>query len=103
EYRKSLRLDPDCCDARYNLGTALELEGDSQDAVTAFRAVVKADPRNARGHFALASALESNREDTSALEQYRIAARLAPGDRAIHRGYTALLAQLNSTGSLRPN
>lgn len=104
EYRSSLRLEPNCCNASFNLGTALALEGDNQDAVAAFRSVVKAQPRNARAHFALASALEGNREYPAALKQYRIAASLAPGDRTIHRSYSALLAHVNSAGqSEHPN
>jgi len=56
-WRRAVALQPDLVTARFNLGSALALIGDGTGAVEQFRAVVEADPADARIHSTLLMAL----------------------------------------------
>ncbi|HYH39831.1 MAG TPA: tetratricopeptide repeat-containing glycosyltransferase family protein [Azospirillum sp.] len=62
----------------YNAGIGLHGQGRLEDAVTAFRDAVEADPRFAEAHFNLGNALARCGRWDEAVEAYRAAAGLVP-------------------------
>jgi tetratricopeptide (TPR) repeat protein len=90
EYQTALKLDGGCCQAQYNIGRVLELKGNLDAAVATFETVLAAHPDDPLAHYSLGIALERKGDEQHALEQYRLAARLAPSDATIEAAYARL-------------
>ncbi|MGE4065091.1 MAG: tetratricopeptide repeat protein [Rhodospirillaceae bacterium] len=64
EYMYAIRLKPDFGDARLNFALLLHANGRTEDATSAFRAMTRAVPRDARGFYNLGVCLEKSLPDT---------------------------------------
>jgi tetratricopeptide (TPR) repeat protein len=76
--REALRLRPGYAFARFDLGVALEAQGDLPAAVDEYRAVLHDRPDVANVHYSLGSALHRLGRPAEAIEQYEAALRLEP-------------------------
>jgi tetratricopeptide (TPR) repeat protein len=80
------------------LGRALFDKRDLAGARTELEAVLKGAPDNILASRLLAEALEGLGELPAALEKYRLALRMAPGDRQVAGRIEAIEAKLESVG-----
>jgi Flp pilus assembly protein TadD len=76
--RESLRLRPGYVFARFDLGVALEAQGDLTAAIDEYREVLRVKPRVASVHYSLGSALLRLGRLGEAIEEYEAALRLEP-------------------------
>jgi tetratricopeptide (TPR) repeat protein len=77
--RESLRLRPGYVFARFDLGVALEAQGDLPAAIDEYREVLQVKPRVASVHYSLGSALHRLGRLDEAIDEYEAALRLEPG------------------------
>jgi len=93
---------PDAEDGHRELGTVLFERGDPAGAATQFRELIRLDPKDAAAHANLGEALVKLR-DPQAVEEYRIATALAPGNAAVKvRFETISQAAIKNTPSEPP-
>ena len=85
-------------DPHINLGSALRAQGRLDEATTAFRLAVRANPDVARNHVCLGAILHECRRFEEAIASYREAIRLAPDDADAHCNLGTALRDLG-----RPN
>lgn len=90
--REALRLRPGYVFARFDLGVALEAQGDLPAAVDEYRAVLRDRPNVANVHYSLGSALHRLGRPAEAIEQYEAALRLEPNFWPAHVNLGAALA-----------
>jgi len=90
--REALRLRPGFVFARFDLGVALEAQGDLPAAVDEYRAVLRDRPNVANVHYSLGSALHRLGRPAEAIEQYEAALRLEPNFWPAHVNLGAALA-----------
>ncbi|KAJ1559284.1 hypothetical protein HK405_011256 [Cladochytrium tenue] len=96
---QSAALTPSA-DAHYNLGNCYYLLERHADAVQAWRAAVAVDPQHADAHVNMANVLALFLGDRSgAIEHYRLAAELRPGDGEIKYNYAVVLDSLGELDS----
>lgn len=77
-YRRAIELSPGWIEAHINLGVALYLLGETENARGAFAAAVEIDDSNSLAHFNLGCALDELGRLDEAIEHLEIALRLAP-------------------------
>jgi len=82
ELREVVKRIPDAADGHRELGTVLFERGDPAGAATQFRELTRLDPADAAAHANLGEALVKL-HDPQAVEEYRIASKLAPGNAAV--------------------
>ena len=70
-YRKAIALKPDYAEAHYNLGNALDDQGDLPGAVAAYRKAIALKPDYAEAHCNLGLALQRQGEFQAALTELR--------------------------------
>jgi tetratricopeptide (TPR) repeat protein len=92
QLREALRLRPGYAFARFDLGVALEAQGDLPAAVDEYRAVLRDRPDVANVHYSLGSALHRLGRPAEAIEQYEAALRLEPNFWPAHVNLGAALA-----------
>jgi len=90
EYREALRLQPDLAEAHSGLGETLANAGDWDGDIAEQHRAIQQAPALAVAHFRLAAALEHEDESPDALEEYRRAAELEPGNPAFRSNYQRL-------------
>src|SRR6266511_5836929 len=90
--RESLRLRPGYVFARFDLGVALEAQGDLPGAIDEYREVLRVKPRVASVHYSLGSALLRLGRLGEAVEEYEAALRLEPDFWPAHVNLGAALA-----------
>ena len=124
KFREAVQTEPDCVACHRLLAEALAQKGDRPGAIAEYKEVVRIEPDNAEHHFTLGAQLEAEgatqayagyhfdpktrtsrpsssampktaRADyESALEQYRLAHQLAPGNASYKEAYERLRRQL---------
>lgn len=70
---------------------------DRAAAIALFRRYVTLEPRDAWGYMALGDALAASGDVSSAITQYELAERIAPGERDVHVGRARILARAGRT------
>ena len=75
----AVRLPSDDLDARYDLGVALSTLGRPEDALRAFREVLRRAPMDADAHYNVGRVLNSLGRHGQAAQAYRDAVRVRPG------------------------
>ena len=91
EYRQAIEMKPSLAEAHSGLGDALGHEGDWQGEVAEERIAIRRMPILAIAHFRLGAALEKQGETAEALQEYRRAAELHPGEAEFQASYQRLL------------
>jgi tetratricopeptide (TPR) repeat protein/serine/threonine protein kinase len=71
-------LRPNSPGTHYNLGLALQIQGQLDEAIAAYRQAVELAPKYAAAHYNLGNALWDNGERDEAIREYREALRLDP-------------------------
>jgi len=103
ELEEVVKRIPDAADGHRELGTVLFERGDPAGAASQFRELIRLDPADAAAHANLAEALVKL-HDPQAVEEYRIATALAPGNAAVKARFeTISQAALKSTPVEPPN
>jgi tetratricopeptide (TPR) repeat protein len=88
EWQEALALDPDCVEARYNLGIAYADEGNFDLAIEELRAVIRATPLDLDARRELAEIFLDAGKSQDAIDELRQILTFAPDTQAAH-----LLAQ----------
>lgn len=95
-------MDPENKTARGTLGNvharkALWLidKGDWDEAIVEFREALRLDPNDGWAHYGLGPALERKVDTREALEEYRTAYSLEPGNPQFKQAYEGLLQRVN--------
>jgi len=97
-FRIALRVIPGSAEVHNNLGIALATDGKRDDAIAEFRAALAVDPDSAKAHRNLADLLASGeRGGSEAIEHFRRAAELSPGDAATHYDFGSVLLEAGHT------
>lgn len=73
---KALKIKPGHVPALYQMGRKAQLEGDYKDAETLFRKVLKKEPKHAKAHGQLGTALYHLRKDRDAAKEFKAALAL---------------------------
>jgi len=94
---KSLRIEPDFAEGRYNLGVALFQAERLQDAVGQYEQALRLKPDYAEAHRKLGIALGRLGRLQDAIEQYEQALRLNPDDAWVHNNLGVTLGQSGKT------
>jgi Flp pilus assembly protein TadD len=86
EFREAIRVDPGNGQARFLLGRVFAIRGRSEDAIREYRTAFRLDPAGApaQAHQMLADELTKVGSLGEAIEELRVALRLAPQDAALH-------------------
>jgi tetratricopeptide (TPR) repeat protein len=98
--REALRLDPANATAHFNLGSLLA-DSAPEEARSHLEAAVAARPEDAEARRLLAKTLRDAGRLPAALEQYRRAVELAPGDEAARLGEAETLVRLGRYAEAR--
>lgn len=98
--REALRLDPANATAHFNLGSLLA-DGSPEEARSHLEAAVAARPDDAEARRLLAKILRDAGRLPAALEHYRRAVELAPGDEAARLGEAETLVRLGRYAEAR--
>ncbi len=77
------------------LGSIFESDGDSAEALVAYRKAVELDPKNSKFHFRLAHLLAARNETQSAIISYRRALLLDPSNVDMLRALADIYKTLN--------
>jgi len=83
EFQKVVEARPDLVDVKVNLMIATfnrQLDGDEANAIEMAKAILDADPQNARAHYCLGLLLYRAGQLDQAAEHYQESLRLGPGD-----------------------
>jgi tetratricopeptide (TPR) repeat protein len=99
DLRRAITLDPENPNLHHELGTTFLMTGNWDDARVELAETLRHDPDDADAHNALGFAYEKLDQIKPALDQYRIATRLDPGDDSYQRHYLEALALLPSDHS----
>lgn len=78
QYRKALRLNPNCPEARNNLGGALATQGRTAEAITEFRETLRLAPDYPNAHNNLGLVLAEQGQTAQAIIEFREALRIEP-------------------------
>jgi hypothetical protein len=97
--RKAVTLDPDNPNLHHELGTTFLMVGDWDSARIELLETLRHDPNDADAHNALGFAYEKLDEIRPAVDQYRIATHLDPGDDSYKRNYLEALALVPASPS----
>lgn len=95
-FREAVRWGP-YGEAQYNLGLALEEQGDASGAAAAYRAAAEASARDADPRNALGVLLQKQGDRAGAIRAFRDAARVAPDDPLPHVNLGLLLVEAGDT------
>jgi tetratricopeptide (TPR) repeat protein len=76
--RKAIELAPDNAFTRLNLGTALYMLGDADEAEKHYRAAVRLSPGLARAHFGIGVIMETRNQDREAIDAFAAAVKYDP-------------------------
>ncbi len=99
-YRESLAIKPQ--PAIYNdLGVVLEREGLPAEAVEAYRAALKLDPKSAAANYNLGSSLARSGKYAEAERHFRAAIKADPKNAAAHQALAQVLEKLGRTDEAR--
>jgi tetratricopeptide (TPR) repeat protein len=90
-YREALRLKPDYADALFGLGSLLRKEKNFAEAAHVLRQSASANPGFAPSHVILGLCLEELGETDSAVQELRLAVKLAPQDHEAKKQLERLL------------
>jgi tetratricopeptide (TPR) repeat protein len=92
EYRTALQLNPKYAEAHNDLGSILyNNQKDIDGSVAEFREAIRLNPGFAMAHHNLGFALERKHDRKNALEEFRIAYVLEPGNASYRKDYETLL------------
>ncbi|HTV57028.1 MAG TPA: tetratricopeptide repeat protein [Terriglobia bacterium] len=94
DLRRAVNLDPENPNLHHELATTFLMVGDWDDARIELLETLRHDPDDADAHNALGFAYEKLGDIRPALDQYRIATHLDPGDDSYQRHYLEALALL---------
>lgn len=92
--REGLALQPDSPTLCYNLGLALQLNGDFADAAVSYRKAIELAPAHSAAHNNLGTVLKGLGKVEAAVEHYRYAVELAPENSAAHNNLGSALEAL---------
>jgi tetratricopeptide (TPR) repeat protein len=81
--------------AQHNLGVALAVKGDFDEAIQHYAEAVRLRPQAESAYLSLADALVKTRRFAEAIQQYEEALRLNPGDAGAHNNLGNLLTRVN--------
>ena len=84
ELREALRLAPDFPDAHYNLGSVLQAQGSTRQAIGAYRRAIALEPTYSEAHNNLGALLDTSGDRENALAHYRLAVEFGPRESAAH-------------------
>jgi len=102
ELREVVKRVPDAADGHRELGAVLFESGDWAGAATQFRELIRLDPKDAAAHANFGEALVKL-HDPHAVEEYRVASTLAPGNFAVKARFeTISQAAIKGTPSEPP-
>ncbi|MEY2491960.1 MAG: protein O-mannosyl-transferase, partial [Verrucomicrobiota bacterium] len=93
-YQTTLKQNPRCWMADYNLAIALKERGQIDDAIVSYQNAIAIRPDYADAHFNLARLLVEKGDANAALEHYRRAITLRPSEADAHNNYGSALLQL---------
>ena len=83
EYEKLLRMMPDSPSVRYNLGLALYMNGEIDQAIERYRQAIQLNPSHAKAYANLGMAYEKKGLKEEALDAYKTAVRLKSDSKTI--------------------
>lgn len=83
-YRIALRTDPDHPVVLADLGVALALQNNHDEATACYLRVLEINPEDAETHYNLGNTLRATGKPEKAIESYRAAIRLRPADADAH-------------------
>jgi tetratricopeptide (TPR) repeat protein len=92
--RGALQLDPENSDLHREIGITFLVGKEWKRARIEMLEAIRHEPNDAEAYNGLGYALEKLNDLKGALEAYRVAARLEPGDASYRRRYLALLARI---------
>jgi protein O-mannosyl-transferase len=92
-YTATLRKNPGCWMAHYNLGIALHDCGETDQAMIHYREAIALRPSYAEAHYNLARLLAEKREFADAIDHYEAALTVNPTDAEAHNNLGATLVQ----------
>ena len=84
ELREAIRLAPDFPDAHYNLGSVLQAQGSTRQAIGAYRRAIAIEPTYSEAHNNLGALLDTSGDRENALAHYRLAVEFGPREAAAH-------------------
>jgi tetratricopeptide (TPR) repeat protein len=92
EFRTAVRLDPQNSDLHFNLGCALDLNGNSEGAIAEYRRALRLNPESDHAHFNLGSVLGGKGDWDGEIAEEREALRLDPDNDYAHFNLAMALA-----------
>lgn len=96
-WNDTIRKNPVCWMAHYNLGNILAVRGDVDEAITHYQAAVDIKPDHAEGHNNLGTALISRGRTEEGLAHYRRALAISPDHAESHYNLGVVLGGLGRT------
>ena len=90
-YTATLTRNPGCWMAHYNLGIALNKQGDTDAAIVHYRQALELRPGYAEAHYNLGSLLVQEGQLDEAITHYEKALEISPGDADAHNNLGAAL------------
>lgn len=99
--RSAFRLDPENSDLHRELGITFLSAKEWKRARVEMLEAIRHDPTDAEAHNGLGYALEKMGNLQAALEEYRTASKLEPGDLTYRRRYIGALAKLSEQQALK--
>jgi tetratricopeptide (TPR) repeat protein len=96
-YTATLQQNPDCWMAHLNLGNALLVNGQMQEAVNHFEEALRLKPNYAEAHYNLGNCAAQTGHMELAISQYRQALQIDPEDARAHNNLGAALFQTGHT------
>jgi protein O-mannosyl-transferase len=90
-YRATLTKNPGCWMAHYNLGIALNEQGDTDGAIAHYRQALELRPSYAEAHYNLGRLLVQNGRLDEAISHYEKALEINPADAEAHNNLGAAL------------
>ncbi|HXD32080.1 MAG TPA: tetratricopeptide repeat protein [Pyrinomonadaceae bacterium] len=91
--RKAVEHSPDFAQAHFNLGVALNQQGDKAQAINEFAAALRLQPDYFEAHAALGLTFQEASQPAEALEHFREAVRLRPASAEAHTNLGNALVQ----------